>query len=379
MLKAYKTEINPTDEQKIKISRTIGVCRFVYNLYLGKEKEQYEQKGKFLSAFDFSKYLNNEYFLIHPEHIWVKDVSSKAVKQSIVNGEKAFKKFFVGLSGYPRFKTKKDSVKAYFPKNSKTDFYVERHKIKVPTIGWLRLKEFGYIPIGADVSSCTLSKEADKYFISVLCKVELDKQSVVLTDIGVGVDLGIKTFIATSDGKEFKNINKTSKIKKFEKKLKREQRSLSRKKKKDKTKSSTNRKKNILRIQILHRRLKNIRKEYIRSVVNSLVKNSPKFITIEDLNVRGMLKNRHLSKAIQQQEFYYFRIFLIQQCKKFGIEVRVIDRWYPSSKLCRKCGNIKSDLKLSDRIYICECGHKEDRDLNASINIRDCQTYNVAQ
>ena len=131
-------------------------------------------------------------------------------------------------------------------------------------------------------------------------------------------------------------------------------------------------------MQRLHYKLSNIREGYVRSVVNSLVRAKPKYVSIEDLNVRGMMSNRHLSKAIQEQMFYYFRSFLIQQCKKHGIEVRVIPRFFPSSKLCSCCGQIKQDLKLSDRIYKCDCGSELNRDLNAAINIRDCETYKVA-
>lgn len=187
--------------------------------------------------------------------------------------------------------------------------------------------------------------------------------------------------------KLFHVIIKTKKVKKIEKKLKREQKALSRKFEKNKknkevepANKTANINKNKLRVQKLHMRLKNIRQEYVRFVVNSLVKanNLPEFISIEDLNIKGMMKNRHLSKAIQKQNFYYFRMFLIQQCKKYNVEVRVIDKFYPSSKLCACCGQIKSDLKLSDRIYKCDCGNVIDRDYQASLNIRDCKIYKIA-
>lgn len=196
--------------------------------------------------------------------------------------------------------------------------------------------------------------------------------------------MGIKDLVICSNGNIFKNINKTSKVKKLEKKLKREQRALSRKlenkkhKKGGANEKSVNIKKNIIRVQKIHLKLSNIRQEYIKYIVNSLVKLNPQFISIEDLAVKNMMKNRHLSKAIQKQLFYYFRLFLIQQSKKHNIEVRIIDRFYPSSKLCNCCGQIKSDLKLSDRIYNCDCGNVIDRDLQASINIRECKTYKIA-
>ena len=231
----------------------------------------------------------------------------------------------------------------------------------------------------------TVSRDADRYFISILCEVKEQEHTIQTQQSeGIGIDLGIKDLAITSNENVYININKTNKIKKLEKKLRRKQRSLSRKqhkqnnKSKTKGESSKNYKKNVVRVQKLHRSLRNKRTEYVRFVVNSLVKQNPKFITIEDLNVSGMMKNRHLSKAIQQQMFYYFRTFLIQQCKKKNIEVRLIGRFYPSSKKCCCCGSIKKDLKLSDRTYVCsDCGMELDRDLNASINIRDCKEYKL--
>ena len=380
-MKSYKIEINLTEEQKLKVNKTIGTCKFVYNLYLQKNKEEYEKNKKFISGFDFSKWLNNDFIKQNPSYAWIKDVSSKAVKQSIMNGDKAFKRFFNSLSQFPRFKKKQDTIGVYFPKNNKTDFTLERHKIKVPTIGFVRLKEFGYIPLNSKIKSGTIKKDADKYFISILVEEDKEKNIKINNNEGLGIDLGLKDFATISDKTVFKNINKTIKIKKLEKSLKRQQRSLSRKfenKKRKRGETANNIQKNILKVQRLHRRLRNIRIEYVKFVVNSLVKLSPKFITIEDLNVIGMLKNRHLSKAISKQNFYYFRLFLTQQCNKNSIELRVVDRWFPSSKTCNCCGQIKTDLKLKDRVYKCDCGYIEDRDLNASYNLKDCSIYKIA-
>ena len=381
MMKAYKIEIKLTEEQKTKVNKTIGTCRFVYNLYIQKNKEEYELNKKFISGFDFSKWLNNDFIKQNPFYSWIKEVSSKSVKQSIMNGDKAFKSFFKGLSKFPRFKKKKDSVGIYFPKNNETDFSLERHKIKVPTIGFVRFKEFGYIPLNSKIKSGTITKVADKYFISILVEEKSEKNLKTNNNEGLGIDLGLKDFAIISNQQSFKNINKSTKIKKLEKSLKRQQKSLSRKfenKKRKRGEAANNIQKNILKVQRLHRRLRNIRVEYVRFVVNSLVKLSPKFITIEDLNVRGMIKNRHLSKAISKQNFYYFRMFLTQQCNKNNIELRVVDKWYPSSKTCNCCGQIKADLKLKDRVYNCDCGYQEDRDLNASYNLRDCLIYKIA-
>lgn len=391
MLKTYKIEIKPTEKQKQKINQTIGVCKYIYNFYITKNKEVYEQTKKFMSANEFSKWLNNEFLPNNPSYNWIKDVSSKAVKKSICNAEISFKRFFKKQSKFPRYKKKSNTdVKMYLPKNNNTDWTIERHRVKIPTLGFIRLKEFGYIPINSKVKSGTVSKIADRYFVSILVEEDLKNIGYNKTQEGIGIDLGIKEFAVCSNNKTFKNINKTNKIKKLEKKLKREQRALSRKLENNKNKkkggekpanNSANIYKNKLRLQKLHMRLKNIRQEYVKFVVNSLVKanNLPEFVSIEDLNVKGMMKNRHLSKAIHQQNFYYFRLFLIQQCKKYNVEVRIINRFYPSSKLCSCCGQIKTDLKLSNRIYKCNCGNIIDRDYQASLNIKECKIYKIAQ
>ena len=386
MLKSYKIEIKPTKEQEKKIIQTIGICKFIYNFYISKNKEVYNETKKFMSANIFSKWLNNEFIPNNPSYQWIKQGSSKSIKQSINNAEKAFKDFFKGIRKFPRYKKKSDTnVKMYLPKNNKTDWTIERHRVKIPTLGFVRLKEYGYIPLNSKVTSGTVSKQADKYFVSILVEdIDIAYSNKNIKTEGIGIDLGIKDLAICSNGNIFKNINKTSKVKKLEKKLKREQRALSRKlenkkhKKGGANEKSVNIKKNIIRVQKIHLKLSNIRQEYIKYIVNSLVKLNPQFISIEDLAIKNMMKNRHLSKAIQKQLFYYFRLFLIQQSKKHNIEVRIIDRFYPSSKLCNCCGQIKSDLKLSNRIYNCDCGNVIDRDLQASINIRECKTYKIA-
>ena len=201
------------------------------------------------------------------------------------------------------------------------------------------------------------------------------------TNDGIGIDLGIKDLAILSNGYTYKNINKTERIKKLEKKLKREQRKFSRKyeyKKKGGTTQSKNIYKQIVVIQSVHRKLSDIRNNYIKTTVSEIVKTKPYYITIEDLNVSGMMKNRHLAKAVQQQKFYQFRQILTQKCAENGIELRIVDRWFPSSKTCNCCGQIKKDLKLSDRIFICDCGYIADRDYNASLNLRDAKTYKLA-
>ncbi|PGT90118.1 RNA-guided endonuclease InsQ/TnpB family protein [Bacillus thuringiensis] len=384
MKRAYKVEIKPTSAQKVKIQQTIGVCRFIYNFYISHNKDVYKKEDRFVSGYDFSKWLNNEYIPNNQDKTWIKEVSTKATKQSIMDGERAFKRFFKGLSKFPRYKKKKDQdIKCYFPKNNKTDWTVERHRVKIPTLGWVRLKEYGYIPKNAVVKSGTVSHKAGRYYVSVLCELEETKVKTKLEETGLGVDLGVKDFAICSNGEVHENINKTVKIRKIEKKLRREQRSLSRKYenlKKRGEKSVTKRAnidKNILRVQKLHMRLSNMRVEYVKSIVSKLVKTKPMYITIEDLNVRGMLKNRHLSKAISQQCFYTFKEWLLSKCKEQGIELRQVDRFYPSSKICSCCGFKKIVLKLFDRIYKCKCGNRMDRDLNASINLLQAKEYTL--
>ena len=396
MKRAYKIEINPTDEQKSKIHQTIGVSRFVYNFYIARNKEIYEKEGKFVSGMDFSKWLNNEYIPNNQDMKWIKEVSSKATKQSIMNGDKAFKDFFKKAKGFPRFKKKKNQdVKAYFPKNNKTDWTIERHRVKIPTLGWVRLKEFGYIPTNSIVKSGTVSQKADRYYVSILVEetdIEISNGNTGIklfnhNNEGVGIDLGIKEFAICSEGNKFKNINKTATIKKIEKKLKREQRKLSRKYEslkirnkniKEGRATSQNIQKQIVKVQKLHQRLANIRTDYINKTVFSIIKQKPSYITIEDLNVKGMMKNKHLSKAIASQKFFEFKTKLMSKCKENNIELRIVDRFYPSSKTCSSCGEIKKDLKLSDRVYKCSCGLVIDRDLNASINLKNAKEYKIA-
>ena len=387
MKRAYKIEINPTDEQKSKIHRTIGVSRFIYNFYIAHNKEVYEKEGKFVSGIDFSKWLNNEYIPNNQKMNWIKEVSSKATKQAIMNGDKAFRDFFKKTKGFPNFKKKKNQdVKAYFPKNNKTDWALERHRVKIPTLGWVRLKEFGYIPINSVVKSGTVSQKADRYYISILVE-ENDKKVYNSTNEGLGIDLGVKEFAICSDGSKFKNINKTFTVKKVEKKLKREQRKLSRKYESLKIRNKNikegratrqNIQKQVVKVQKLHQRLANIRTDYINKTVFSIVKQKPSYITIEDLAVSNLMKNKHLSKAIASQKFFEFKTKLMSKCKQNNIELRIVDRFYPSSKTCSQCGKVKKDLKLSDRIYKCDCGLAIDRDLNASINLKNAKEYKIA-
>ena len=376
MYKALKIELNLTNEQKIQVNKTIGTERFIYNEYIKYNQEQYELGNKFVSANDFSKYINNVYLPNNPDKKWIKDVSSKSVKQAMIYGEKAFKNFFKGLSAFPVFKKKaKNDLGAYFVKNNKTDFEFYRHKIKIPTLKFVRVKEYGYIPKNAIIKSGTITKIADRYFLSLVMEVDDIVKTENKNIKGLGVDLGIKDTAICSNGMVFKNINKTKKVKKIKKKLKREQRKMSRsveysKSKKIKLKECKNFNKKKLKVQKLFYRLNCIRDDYNNKIVDEITRTKLKYITIEDLKVSNMMKNKHLSKAIQEQNFYAIRTKLVNKCKEKNIELRLVDTFYPSSKTCSCCGEIKKDLKLNDRIYkCCNCGIEIDRDYNASINI----------
>ena len=382
--KALKIEIKLTEEQKIQVNKTIGTERFIYNEYIKYNQEQYKSNNKFVSAFDFSKYINNVYLPNNPDKKWIKDVSSKSVKQAMIYGEKAFKNFFKGLSAFPVFKKKgKNELGAYFVKNNKTDFEFYRHKIKIPTLKFVRVKEYGYIPKNAIIKSGTITKIADRYFLSLIMEVEDTVKATNTISEGLGVDLGIKDTAICSNGKVFKNINKTRKVKKLKKKLKREQRKMSRsveysKSKKIKLKECKNFNKKKLKVQKLFYRLNCIRDDYNNKIVDEITRDKLKYITIEDLKVSNMMKNKHLSKAIQEQNFYAIRTKLINKCKERNIELRLVDTFYPSSKICSYCGSIKKDLKLSNRIYkCCNCGLEMDRDYNASINLEKAKVYKI--
>ena len=384
LLKSFKTEINPTEEQKARIRRTIGTCRYVYNFYLGHNKALHDNGKKFMTGKSFSLWLNNEYIPDNPDKTWISEVYSKAVKKSIEDGCTAFTRFFKHQSDFPKFKKKgKSDVKMYFVRNNPKDCQCERHRLKIPTLGWVRIKEKGYIPTTRDgymIRSGTVSVKAGRFYVSVLVEipdVNIDNNS----NEGIGIDLGLKDFAIISNGKTYRNINKSAGLKKLEKQLIREQRSLSRKYenlKKGKSTQRANIQKQKLKVQKLHHKMDNIRTDYINKTIAEIVKTKPSYITIEDLNVKGMMKNRCLSKAVASQKFYEFRTRLKAKCDENGIELRVADRFYPSSKTCHHCGSVRKNLKLSDRIYRCECGYVADRDLNAALNLKDAKTYKIA-
>ena len=298
-----------------------------------------------------------------------------------MNAETAFKNFFKGKSKFPKFKKKdKCNNNFYFVKNNKTDCIIQRHRIKIPSLGFVRLKEKSYITVDRVIKSGYISKQANKYFVSVIIDIDIPKLMPIYNN-GIGIDLGIKEFAVLSTGKTYKNINKSKIVRNIEKRLRREQKRLSKKyenKKKGVATLNKNIYKKISRIQKLYYKLSCIRTDYINKIVNEVVKTKPQFITIENLNITGMMKNRHLSKAISNQKFYEFRTKLINKAKRLNIEIRLADTFYPSSKLCSYCGSIKHGLTLKDRMYKCNyCNLEIDRDYNASLNLMKCQNYKL--
>ena len=298
---------------------------------------------------------------------------------AINNANIAFLNFCKKNSKFPKFKKKdKNDCSMYFVRNHKdTIIPCERHRIKIPLLGWCKLKEFGYIPINARIKSGNIIKEADRFYISVLIEEDTPVKNNSKND-GLGIDLGVKNFAVISDSTTYKTLKQN----KLEKRLKKEQNKISRKyelKKKNKNYNFTykNIDKQKVKIQKIYKKIANARNDYQNKVICEIIKREPSFITVENLNVSGMIKNRHLSKAISNQRFYRFLDKLKYKCNLNGIELRQVDRFYSSSKICCKCGNIKKDLKLSDRIYKCDCGNTIDRDLNSSINLKNAKEYKI--
>ena len=389
-MRAYKTEIHPTKAQIELIHKTFGCTRYIYNQYVYENLKNLALGKDFISAFSYSKRLNND----ANAPSWLKEVPSKAVKQALIYADRAFKDYFSKRKGKPKFKKKGANDSFYLIGTLK----VERHRIFVPVLKWIRLKEFGYIP--EKISSVTISMKNGRYYISCLCKKEKDER-IALSNESMGIDFGLKDQFITED-RTIPSINRSLRIKKLEQRLRREQRKLSRKveanmidkvyyqrgSKKGQLKSykwlkplseCKNIQKQKLKVARIHERLTRIRTDYNRKALLSLVlERKPSSITIENLSVRNLMKNRHLSEAIMKAQWYQSRLYLENLCKKLGIELRLADRFYPSSKLCSTCGFKYQDLKLKERFWTCtNCGSEHDRDKNASINLGQCETYTV--
>ena len=365
MILAKKVRLYPSETQEQKLWQSVGTARFIYNWTLAKQEENYKNGGKFISDGVLRKEITQ---LKKNELSWLNEVSNNIAKQAVKDACDAYKKFFKGLSDKPKFKSKKRSKKSFYNDNVKLN--VKDNKlVNIEKIGWIKTNE--QLPIGVKYSNPRISYDNKYWYISV--GIEQEENQEELTDISLGIDLGLKDLAICSDGTVYKNINKTYMVRKIEKRLKRLQKQVSRKYEKNKKGKEYVKTKNIIKlekqIQQVHRRLANIRNNYLHQTTTNIVKTKPYRVVIEDLVVSNMMKNKHLSDAIRKQGFSEFRRQLEYKCNFRGIKLVVADRFYPSSKSCSQCGKIKKDLKLKDRVYKCSCGLNIDRDLNASINL----------
>lgn len=357
--RSYKVEIKPNNVQKTFLNKSIGIARLAYNWGLDLCIKNYKNGIKYLGAIDLHKELCK---IKRSDYPFMYEVSKISPQNALRDLDKAFKFFFKRKDiGFPKFKSKKNQKQTF--RIDGNVIKISDSSIKLPKIKEIRLKEKGYIPtVGVKYTSVSISKEIDRYYVSVAVQYEQPTINKSIKDI-VGVDLGIKQLATCSNGIVFDNPKFT---KQYKGKLKREQRHLSRKKK-----CSSNRDKQKIKVAKVHRKIKNSRIDNIHKMTSFITKTKCRMVVLEDLNVRGMVKNHKLAGAILDSSFYEIKRQFGYKTKFYGGDIFVIDKWFPSSKTCSSCGNIKKDLKLSNRVYKCDCGLDMDRDLNASINIRN--------
>lgn len=388
---AKKIRLKPTPKQEILFWKSAGVARWAYNYFLSENERVYKEYltngktgSKSINEGAVRKYINN--VLKKTTHKWLSEVGSNVMKQAVKDADRAMKEHLQGLREKPHYRSKH---------KSKISFYVNYESLSKKNggfhgekIGFVRTSEpLPNIPKGTKYSNPRITYDNKYWYLSI--GYEIPSVNAGLTGESKGIDLGIKDLAICSDGKVYKNINKTKRVKKLKKKLKREQRKLSRMIENNIDKYIGNHKpifkrpliecKNIQKqkhvIQLLNRTLTNIRDNYLHQTTTEIVKTKPSRIVMETLNVKGIMKNKHLAKAIVEQKFYEFKRQMMYKCQKYGIELVEVPTFYPSSKTCSCCGNIKRDLKLSDRIYRCDkCGLVIDRDFNASINLANYQS-----
>lgn len=379
MLKSIKVRLAPNNKQLTKLFHYAGCARFAYNWAISRERANHKLGNKFLSDNELRKEFTQLKKL--QDYEWLNDISNNVAKQAIKDACNAYENFFKGHCRYPKFKSKKRSMPSFYQDTVKikfTDTHVKvegfsmnRRRTK-QRLNWIKLCEKGRIPPDVKYLNPRFTYDGLYWYVSVGVESETDTSAPENNDIGI--DLGIKDLAVCSDGAVYKNINKTQRVKKLEKRKRKLQRSISRRYEMNKkgeryckTCNIAKRQRELLKVS---RRLTNIRHNYIHQITSNIIKRKPSFICIEDLNVSGMMKNKHLSKSVQQQGFYEFRRQIEYKANWNNIPVIIVDRFFPSSKLCSCCGRIKSDLKLSDRIYRCECGNIIDRDVQASVNLK---------
>lgn len=379
MIKSIRVRLAPNNKQITKLFQYAGCARFAYNWALVRAKENYDHGNKFVSNSELRKEFTQLKKL--QDYKWLVDISNNVTKQAIKDACNAYRSFFKGYSMYPKFKSKKRSTPSFYQDNVKirfTDTHVKVEgfsmniKRNKQRLNWIKLCEKGRIPPNVKYLNPRFTFDGLHWYVSV--GIETGDNPSVSSEDGIGIDLGIKELAVCSDGNVYKNINKTQRVRKLEKRKRRLQRSISRRyefngkgERYCKTRNIVKRERELLKVS---RRLTNIRHNHLHQTTSEIIKRKPSFICIEDLNVSGMMKNKHLSKFVQQQGFYKFRRQIEYKSAWNNIPVIVADRFFPSSKLCHCCGAIKIDLKLSDRIYQCECGNTIDRDVQASLNLK---------
>ena len=382
MIKTIRVMLLPNNKQETKLFQYANTARFAYNWALGREQENYKNGGKFISDGDLRKEFTQ--LKKTDEYAWLNEIDCDVPKQAIKDACEAYRDFFKGYTKFPRFKSKKHSIPKFYQDNVKIKF-TDTH-VKLMLVAGkgkatskrnqkfcrIRLAEHGRIPTDCKYCNPRIKYDGLNWYITV--GIEYEDSTTLLSNEGIGIDLGIKDSAICSDEHKYQNINKSQKVKKLEKRKRRLQRSISRKYDKNKKGESYCKTSNIVKSEKellkLNHRLTNIRQNYLHQTTTEIVKTKPSFVVLEDLNVKGMMKNRHLSKAVQQQGFREFRRQIEYKSAWNNIPVIIADRFFPSSKLCSCCGNIKKDLKLSDRIYKCECGNVIDRDYQAALNLK---------
>lgn len=380
MIQAIKVMLCPNNKQKTKLFECAGCARFAYNWAITYEQFNYDIGNDFLSDGELRKVFTK--LKQSDKYVWLKQYSNNITKQAIKDACDAYKRFFKGQTKHPKFKSRKKTYPSFYVDTDKIRFTTTHVKLEKLTdskkankqkFNLIRLAEHDRIPTNAKYSNPRVTFDGINWWISV--GIECEESTDLPTADGIGIDRGIKNLAVCSDGNIYRNINKTKKVRNLKKKQSRLQRKISRKYLKNKKGESYCKTNNIVKSEKellkLNHRLTNIRHNYLHQITSEIINRKPRFVVLEDLNVKGMMKNKYLAKAVQEQCFYEFYRQMEYKCRWNNIEIITADRFYPSSKMCCECGSIKSDLKLSERTYVCPiCGNVIDRDYQASLNLK---------